>query len=55
MAQKSRGMLVKLVDARSLELLIKTKEKHNIKQAGKPDFRDGGAEMGCNVTLLHED
>lgn len=52
---KGRGMLVKLVNARSLEFIVKTKENHNIEQDSKPDFRDGVREMGRDVTVLHED
>lgn len=48
-------MLVKLVNARRLGLVVKTKENHSIEQEGNPVFRDGLTEMGCNVTVLHED
>lgn len=48
-------MLVKLVNARRLELIVKTKENPSIEQDSKPDFRDGVKEMGCDVTVLHED
>lgn len=48
-------MLVKLVIARRLELIVKTKENPNIEQDSKHDFRHGVREMGCDVTVLHED
>ena len=41
--------------ARRLELIVKTKENHNIEQEGNRDFRDGVTEMGCNVAELRED
>lgn len=51
---KGRGMPVKFINARALELVVKTKENNNIEHKGKPDFRDGVTEMGCDVTVLHE-
>lgn len=43
---KGRGMLVNVVNVRRLELIVKTKENHNIEQEGKPGFRGGVVEMG---------
>lgn len=48
------GLLVKLINARRLKIFHKTKEKQNIKQEDKPDFRDGVTEMGWNATVFYE-
>lgn len=48
------GLLVKLINARRLEIIPKTKENHNIEQEGKPDYRDGVTEMGCKATVFYE-
>lgn len=47
-------MLVKFINARGLELIVKTKENHNIEHKGKPGFKKGVTEMVCNVAVLHE-
>lgn len=49
-----RGLIVKLINARRLEITPKTKENHNIEQEGKPDFRDGVTETGCKATVSYE-
>lgn len=48
------GLLVKLINARRLEIVPKTKKNHNIEQESKPYFRDGVTEMGCNASVFYE-
>lgn len=44
---KGRGLLVKLINARRLEIIPKTKENHNIERECKPDFKDGVTKQGA--------
>lgn len=52
---KGMGLLVKLINARRLEIIPKTKKDHSSEQESKPGFRDGVTEMGCNATVFYED